>query len=45
MENSDKDFENSIVKTTWTDRDTEYVAQSEIYKMLGLKSVDELYID
>ena len=42
MEKSTKSLEDSIVETTWQDKDTEYVAQSQIYKMLNLPDVDEL---
>ena len=42
MEQSVKDFEKSIVETTWEDKDTDYIVQAIQDEKLGLKSVDEL---
>lgn len=43
MENSAESLENSIVETTWEDKDLDHVAQYIIYKkLLNLKDVDEL---
>ena len=38
-------IEESIVKTIWEDKDTDYVAHHELYKKLGLKGVSELTLD
>lgn len=43
MDNTNESIENSIIETTWEDKDTDYVAQHEVYKkLLNLKGVDEL---
>ena len=43
--NDSQSIEESIVKTTWEDKDTDYVAHHELYKKLGLKGVSELTLD
>ena len=42
MENPSESIENTIVETTWKDKDIEYVAQYEIYKKLNLKNINEI---
>ena len=43
--NNEQNIEELIVETTWTDRDTDYVTYSELYKKLGLNGVSELTLD
>ena len=45
MLNDYQSIEASIVKTTWDDRDTDYVAHHELYKKLGLDGVSEVSLD
>jgi len=42
MENSAESIEDSIVDTTWEEKDTDLVVQYQIDKKLKLESVDEL---
>ena len=42
MKNSTESIEDSIVETTWEEKDTDLVVQYQIYKKLNLESVDEL---
>ena len=45
MLNDDQNIEALIVKTSWDDRDTDYVAHNELYKKLGLDGVSEVSLD
>ena len=42
MKNSTESIEDSIVETTWEEKDLDLVVQYQIYKKLNLESVDEL---
>ena len=42
MKNSTKSIEDSIVETTWEEKDLDLIVQYQIYKKLNLESVDEL---
>ena len=42
MSDSDKSWEELIVPTTCTDKDTDIIVQAKIDKELGLQDVDEL---
>lgn len=42
MKNSAESIEDSIVETTWEEKDTDLVVQYQLYKKLKLESVDEL---
>ena len=37
MNDTDKELENMIVPTEWTDRDTDIVVQAKLHRMMGLK--------
>ncbi len=42
MNNSAEDITESIVETSWEDKDTDLVVQYKMDKKLNLESVDEL---